>query len=317
MISWKLLILKIYKMKTYLVTGAAGFVGAALSKSLIEKGNKVVTIDNLSTGFEDSIPDGVVFYKGNVQDEIVIEKLEKYNFECIFHIAGQSSGEISYDDPVYDLQTNAQSTLLLLKLAQKTDCKKFIYASTMSVYGDNKEFVCEEDATEPKSFYGVGKLASEKYLKIFSNDIITTSLRLFNIYGPGQNMKNMRQGMVSIFLQQALTSNEIEVKGSLKRFRDFVYIDDVISAFLSAENRKSTEKKIYNIGTGIKHTVSQLIETISCNFEEDKIISQNSNTPGDQFGIYSNSNLAIKELNWKPKVSLNEGIKIMVEYYRK
>ncbi len=304
-------------MKTYLVTGAAGFVGAALSKCLIENGNKVVTIDNLSTGFEDSIPDGVVFYKGNVQDKIVVKKLEKYNFECIFHIAGQSSGEISYDDPVYDLQTNTQSTLLLLKLAQQTGCKKFIYASTMSVYGDNKEFVSEKDATEPKSFYGVGKLASEKYLKIFSDDIVTTSLRLFNIYGPGQNMKNMRQGMVSIFLQQALTSNQIEVKGSLKRFRDFIYIDDVVSAFLKAENRKSKDKKIYNIGTGIKHTVSELIEIISSNFQDNKIIIQNSNTPGDQFGIYSNSNLAIKELKWKSNVSLKEGIKIMVDYYRK
>jgi UDP-glucose 4-epimerase len=304
-------------MKTYLVTGAAGFVGSKLSKKLLEKDNIVVTVDNLSTGFESAIPRGVIFYKGNVQDEIVIEKLEKYKFDCIFHIAGQSSGEISYDDPIYDLQTNAQSTLLLLKLAQKTGCKKFIYASTMSVYGDNKEFVCEEDATEPKSFYGVGKLASEKYLKICSNDIVTTSLRLFNIYGPGQNMKNMRQGMVSIFLQQALTSNQIEVKGSLKRFRDFIYIDDVVSAFLSAENRKSKEKKIYNIGTGIKHTVSQLIETISSNFEENILISQNSNTPGDQFGIYSNSNLAIKELNWKPNVLLKEGMEIMVDHYRK
>ena len=304
-------------MKTYLVTGAAGFVGSKLSKKLLEKDNIVVTVDNLSTGFESAIPRGVIFYKGNVQDEIVIEKLEKYKFDCIFHIAGQSSGEISYDDPIYDLQTNAQSTLLLLKLAQKTGCKKFIYASTMSVYGDNKEFVCEEDVTEPKSFYGVGKLASEKYLKICSNDIVTTSLRLFNIYGPGQNMKNMRQGMVSIFLQQALTSNQIEVKGSLKRFRDFIYIDDVVSAFLSAENRKSKEKKIYNIGTGIKHTVSQLIETISSNFEENILISQNSNTPGDQFGIYSNSNLAIKELNWKPNVLLKEGMEIMVDHYRK
>ena len=123
-------------MKTFLVTGAAGFVGAALAKKLINNGHKVVTVDNLSTGFENSIPEGVVFYKGDVQDSSLIEKLHKYSFDCIFHIAGQSSGEISYDDPVYDLQTNTQSTLLLLKLAEKVNCKKFIYASSMSVYGD-------------------------------------------------------------------------------------------------------------------------------------------------------------------------------------
>ena len=108
----------------FLVTGAAGFIGSAVAKHLINEGNEVVTIDNLSTGFEENIPNGVKFYKGKCQDEKIINQLESYRFDAIFHIAGQSSGEISFDDPVYDLQTNAQSTLLLLKLALKTNCKK-------------------------------------------------------------------------------------------------------------------------------------------------------------------------------------------------
>ena len=170
-------------MKTILVTGAAGFIGAAVAKRFLDEGHKVVTIDNLSTGFKHSIPEGVEFYQGDCQDKNVVEQLEKFSFEAIFHIAGQSSGEISFDDPVYDLQTNAQSTLLLLKLAIKTGCKNVIYASTMSVYGDKPDAPVHEDTTlATKSFYGVGKIASEHYLRIYTQfGINSTALRLFNV----------------------------------------------------------------------------------------------------------------------------------------
>ena len=164
----------------------------------------------------ENIPEGVTFIQGDCQDEQTIQSLEKYEFEAIFHIAGQSSGEISFDDPVYDLQTNAQSTLLLLKLALKVGCKKFVYASTMSVYGDKPDAPVEEDTTlNPKSFYGVGKVASEHYLRIYAQyGVNSVALRLFNVYGPGQNMENLRQGMVSIFLAQAFENKHIHVKGS-------------------------------------------------------------------------------------------------------
>ena len=304
-------------MGTFLVTGAAGFIGSSLAKKLVDQNNTVVTVDNLTTGIKQNIPNKVIFYQGNCQDFKIIDKLEKYSFDAIFHIAGQSSGEISFDDPVYDLQTNTQSTLLLLELAKKIGCKKFIYASTMSVYGDQANKPVElDERTLPKSFYGVGKLASEKYLKINSDILNCTVLRLFNIYGPGQNMNNMKQGMVSIFLQQALKSDQILVKGSLNRFRDFIYIDDVISAFIKAEKNNADGFKIYNIGTGIKTTVSDLLNIICSNFHERKSIIQQSNTPGDQFGIIANIDNAEKGLNWKPSYKLKDGLKKMIKYYK-
>jgi UDP-glucose 4-epimerase len=303
-------------MKTYLVTGAAGFVGAALSQKLIDKGNKVITIDNLSTGFEKSIPKGVVFYEGNVQDALLIKKLEKYNFDCIFHIAGQSSGEISYDDPVYDLQTNTQSTLLLLKLAEKTKCKKFIYASSMSVYGDYlKMAVNEEELLKPKSFYGVGKMASENYLRIYQNHGIScTSLRLCNIYGPGQNMSNMRQGMVSIFVKQAIKDRKIVVKGSKDRFRDFIYIDDVVSGFCELEKRDFSEYKCYNLTNNKKITVQELTLEIKNVVGKDVTIHYDGSTPGDQFGVYGDNNNILNETNWIPKTSFKEGLIKMINW---
>jgi UDP-glucose 4-epimerase len=301
-------------MKTYLVTGAAGFVGAALATFLIKNGNKVVTVDNLSTGFESSIPDGVVFYKGNVQDKSLIEQLEKYTFDCIFHIAGQSSGEISYDDPVYDLQTNTQSTLLLLKLAKKVHCRKFIYASSMSVYGDFLNgSVNEEVKLFPKSFYGIGKMASENYLRIYEeHEISCTSLRLCNIYGPGQNLSNMRQGMVSIFVKQALSDNKIVVKGSKDRFRDFIYIDDVVRGFYELEKRNTTTYECYNLTSNEKTTVGELTSIIKDVVGNNTKILFDGSTPGDQFGVYGDNSKVLRETNWKITINLREGLSKMI-----
>lgn len=302
-------------MAHYLVTGAAGFIGGAVAKRLLDEGHKVVTIDNLSTGFKDAIPLGVEFFQGNCQDVKIVSQLEKYAFDAIFHIAGQSSGEISFDDPVYDLQTNAQSTLLLLKLALKTNCKKFIYASTMSVYGDKPdEPVKENTILNTKSFYGVGKIASEHYMRIYEQyGITSTALRLFNVYGPGQNMENLRQGMVSIFLAHAIKDKHIQVKGSKDRFRDFVYIDDVVDAFIKAYNRQGVFQAL-NISTARKSSIEFLINLMQQNLPFEISVEYSGSTPGDQFGIVGAVSKAKEELEWASSISLEKGIKRMCNW---
>ena len=251
--------------KRYLVTGAAGFIGSRIAAALLQRGCEVVTIDNLSTGKRENVPDGCVLIEGDVFARKIIDSLEQHRFDGILHIAGQSSGEVSFDDPVYDLQTNAQSTLMLLDYAKKTGCRNFLYASSMSTYGDHENpLVDEESKTQPKSFYAVGKLASENYMRIFTGfGIQCTALRFFNVYGVGQNMDNLRQGMASIFLAMALKDRHVLVKGSKDRFRDFVYIDDVVDAVLKALHREQGEAfEVYNVSTGIPQTVETIIETI-------------------------------------------------------
>ena len=286
-----------------LVTGAAGFIGSAIVRKLIREGNTCTTIDNLSTGDVCQIPKGCKFIHGSVADKLLIDSLKNEKFDVIIHIAGQSSGEISFDDPVYDLQTNTQSTLLLLKLAQEINCKKFIYASSMSVYGEQNPPVCNEDTlTIPKSFYAVGKLASENYMRIFAEQGITcTALRFFNVYGVGQNLKNLRQGMASIFLAMAIKNKHIHVKGNKDRFRDFVYIDDVVEAVMKAMNR-TEGYQVYNVCTGVPTTVESVVDIIRQNLSYNVTVEYSGGTPGDQFGIYGNNEKIMKELQWEPNI---------------
>ena len=300
-----------------LVTGAAGFIGAALARRLLSMGIEVVTVDNLSTGYIQNVPKGVTLIKGDVADPEIYDALKQYRFSAVYHIAGQSSGEVSFDDPVHDLRTNTQSTLLIVKLCRAIRCERLIFASTMSVYGDqNSSPVAETVGCTPKSFYGVGKHASEQYLRIYNgSELATTSLRLFNVYGPGQNMENLRQGMVSIYLAQALKEKKILVKGSKTRFRDFVYIDDVVDCFVSCLNNEASIGQEINIGTGRKTTVEQLLELIKGKFKHEIPVTYKGETSGDIDGIYADITKMKMIFGDSERVSLDEGIGRMYQFY--
>jgi len=306
-------------MPKYLVTGGAGFIGSAIAKKLLQDDNEVYIIDNLNTGYLENVPNEAKFIDGDFSKDETISKLNNIKFDVIFHIGGQSSGEISYEDPEYDLNTNTLSTLKLLQYCVKTGCKKFIYASTMSVYGEqkDKEQFSEEDEVNPKSFYAVGKLASEKYMDIFSKQfgIDFVALRYFNVYGVGQNLENMKQGMVSIYLKQFLDDKfkEVEVKGDLNRFRDLIYIDDVVDITIEASKNEQFKNSIINIGTGKKTRVKDILELIQKYTQSHKKVMITDGTPGDQFGIYANNEL-LKSLYQKELIRFEDGVQKMIEW---
>jgi UDP-glucose 4-epimerase len=298
-------------VEKYLVTGVAGFIGAAVAAALLRQGHEVTGLDNLSTGFCDNIPPGVEFFEGNCQDDMLYTKiLAGRRFDAVLHIAGQSSGEVSFDDPASDLRTNTESTLRLLTFALRSGCRRFLYASSMSVYGLQPDAPVRETApAAPLSFYGVGKLASEHYLRLYEQyGIGSTCLRLFNVYGPGQNMGNMRQGMVSIFMAMMLKDRHIQVKGSPERFRDFVYIDDVVSAFLACLRRRDSIGRVLNIGGSGKVLVGELVEKLRSRSSVPVTVEYAGSTAGDQHGIYADGALAQAYLGYSPQVALDEGL---------
>ena len=303
----------------YLVTGGAGFVGSAIASKLISQGHHVTIIDNLSTGYISNVPKKALFIEGDTFCQATIDKINSVKFDAILHIAGQSSGEISFEDPIYDLNCNTSSTLLLLNYAVSTGCTRFIYASTMSVYGEQKgkEQFSELDETNPKSFYAVGKLASEKYMKIYKEqyNIDFTSLRYFNIYGAGQNLENLKQGMVSIYLKQFIDNkfDVVEIKGSTNRFRDLSYVDDISDVTIESINNRSFYNEIINVGSGIKTTIETMLELMKKYLNSDKEIKITQGTPGDQHGIYANNDKLMKIYN-KEFVKFEDGLKMMINW---
>lgn len=294
-------------MKKILITGVAGFIGSKVAKKFAASGFDVIGIDDLSTGLEKNIPQNIEFIQLDLTEKNCINSLPS-GCEKILHLAGQSSGEISFDNPVLDLEKNTVSTLNLIKYGILNRSEKMVYASSMSVYGAVEDKAISESVRcSPLSCYGVGKLASEEYLKIYNKQLPAIAMRMFNVYGPGQDMNNLRQGMVSVFIAQAIKNKKIEIKGSLDRFRDFIYIDDVVESWYQAAQVSQSEFLKLNVATGVKTTLHTLIQQI---VKQDPAVEffVKGSTPGDQSGIYANNNLMKSILNIKSTESLENGI---------
>ena len=294
--------------KTVVVTGVAGFIGSRVAARMAAEGFEVVGVDDLSSGKQSNVPSSIDFIQGNLADTQTISKLPK-SAELVLHLAGQSSGEMSFDDPVADLEKNTISTLNLIRYGIAVNASKLVYASSMSVYGNVPDApIGEDEHVAPLSCYGVGKLAAENYLNVFCKQLPSVSLRMFNVYGPGQDMTNLRQGMVSIYLAQALRSKHIVVKGSLDRFRDFIYIDDVVDAWFRVATLEDIGSNTINIATGARTTVAQVLEAVQSHVAGTTVEVADS-TPGDQNGIYADTTRMRSLLGMSDLVKLADGIK--------
>lgn len=307
-------------MKRYIVTGGAGFIGAHLANRLIRKGHSVTVFDNLSTSRIENINSGADFIQGDISRPEDIEKLPIEGVEGVFHLAAQSSGEKSFEDPYTDSQSNVGGTLLLLAWCLKHKVRRFIFTSTMGVYGMSCDYPLPE-TTEcvPKSFYGIGKLAAENYVNLYGIlGLDITILRPFNVYGPGQNMENMQQGMASIYMAYLLKDEPIIVKGNLDRFRDQTYIDDIIDAAILCLENPAAINQTYNIATGKKTTIRMLIDDMLrvSGKPGDYPVTVSGGTDGDIFGCFADVSRSERELGWTSKYDLKTGLSKMYRYYK-
>ncbi len=298
----------------YLITGGSGFIGSELAKNLAKnKKNKIYILDlEIKNKVFKKKQNNLKFINGDIREKKFFKKLMSIKFETIYHLAAQTSAELSEKNPLNDIQTNLIGTFNVCKFAKLNKSKKIIFSSSMAVYGNDNYNKSENSTCNPVSYYGITKLASENIIKkLISNKIKYKIFRLFNVYGPGQNLKNMYQGMVSIYLAQALKTKSVEVKGSLHRRRDCIYIDDVIKILIS---NKCKFNNIYNVGTGLSISVKKIINQISKKLNKKINIKKLKSTKGDIF--ISQANIKkIEQTGLKPNIKFDYGIKKMIGYY--
>ena len=202
-----------------LVTGGEGFIGKKLVNRLIKEGHNVTSLDKTESA--DIVAD-------LSKEDLFFDAID-WDIDYIFHLAAQSGGYYSLKNPYTDGKWNCLGTINVVKLAQKLKVKKLVYISSMAIYG-NQELVSEEHSKhDPISFYGVSKFTGELYTKLINehSNIPYTIFRLFATYGSGQDLKNKHQGILSIYLDQALNKDTIEITGSEDRVRELVHVDDV------------------------------------------------------------------------------------------
>ena len=286
--------------KNILVTGGCGFIGRNLVNKLKDLGYNVIICD-----FNAKSPD----YNFDISNYENFQEITE-DIDLIYHIAGQSYGYKSLVEPELDLDWNAKGTLNVCRFAKERKVKKIIYTSTMAVYGEG-DWLKETDELNPLSNYAISKLYGETCIKQFSQfGIDYTIFRVFNTYGPGQNLTNGRQGVAAVFVQQVINGNKVDVTGSLQRYRDLTYIDDNINALLLGMDGR-TSKEIYNICSKMKVTIEYLIDKFieysgrNRNLFDVKNVGEHD---GDQFGN-TGDNTKLKSLGWIPTVDIDEGLK--------
>lgn len=304
-------------MPRALVTGGAGFIGGHLAEALLAEGWDVLVADDMSTGDPRNVPAAADLVEMDLAASGAAARLPPGPYSAVCHLAGQSSGEKSFDDPVRDLDANARSTIALAVWASEQQIPLLVQASSMGVYGDPERHpVAEDTDPRPISFYGASKLAAEHAVAV-APGVRGISLRMFSIYGPGQDLLEMRQGMVSIFLAMALRGEPIQVRGPLDRIRDFVYVDDCVEAWLRAV-ASSDASGPFNVGTGVGTSIRGLLSAMleQLGDPDHPVEELEVRTPGDQFAMSAATERAARVLGWTASTDLRTGLEAMLRWAR-
>jgi len=318
-----------FQGKRVLVTGGLGFIGSNLSIRLMELGARVTIVDNMMPRLGGNlfnvkaILDQIQINFSDVRDEHSMDYLVK-DQDFIFHLAGQVNHVDSIRNPIQDLDINCRGTLVLLESCRKYNREvKVIFSGTRGEYGASVKLpVGEDHPTNPKGIYAVTNLSAEKMVLVYDDvhKISGTCLRITNTYGPRHQMAHDEYGVFNWFIRKAIDDEVIPVFGDGHILRDFLYVDDLVDCFLQVAACPTAFGEVFNVGTGVPISFIDLAKKIVEVAGSGKVAfteftkERKEVEPGD---YYTDISKVRKVVGWAPKISLEEGLRKTVKFYRK
>ncbi len=305
-----------------LVTGGAGFIGSHVADRLLEEGCEVHIVDDLSGGVRENVPEGATFHELDIRSPQVAELFAEHEFAALCHLAAQMDVRKSVADPRFDADVNVLGLLNLLEAGRKAGLEKVAFASTGgAIYGEPDPTVNdggpqpESHPTRPMSPYGITKLVSEHYLRFYAQTygLDYAALRFGNVYGPRQNPHG-EAGVVAIFAQRLLRGEPVTINGEGTQTRDYVFVGDVVRAFVAALGRDGSG--VFNVGTGVETDVNALFRHINHFTGADAEEVHGPAKPGEQQRSVLDISHTSEALDWRPEVDVETGLGRTVEWFK-
>lgn len=317
------------KQKTFLVTGGAGFIGVNISLKLLELGQKVVVLDDLSTGKRENIEKieasseamsgSFTFIQGDIRDKVVCMQAAN-DVDYVLHNAALGSVPRSINDPVTSTEVNLMGTVNMLTAAKENKVRKFVYASSSSVYGDIEGLPKVEGREgSPLSPYATGKLADEIFAANFHRvyGLPVVGLRYFNIFGPMQDTESAYAAVIPIFVKELLAGRAPVINGDGETSRDFTFVDNAVQANIRAAlSGDKASGKSFNIACGKRATLNELFSKIAALLGKDIKPVYGTERPGDVRHSLADISLARTLMGYDPEVDFERGLELSIEWYR-
>jgi nucleoside-diphosphate-sugar epimerase len=314
-----------WKGVSVLVTGGAGFIGSNLVEKLVQLGAKVRVLDDFSTGKQENIAHllkrgAIELIEGSLTEPEVVKRAVS-GVEFVFHQGAIPSVVRSVEDPLTTHQVNTTGTLLLLLTCRDAGVRRVIFASSSSVYGDTPTLPKREDMTpNPKSPYALSKLVGEHLCRLFWElyGLETVSLRYFNIFGPRQDPTSQYAAVIPRFITSLLRNEPPTIYGDGEQTRDFTFVENCVQANLLAATKPNIAGEVFNVGAGKQTSVNELFRLIRSLVGADHIEPIYAPPrPGDVRHSLADITKARQLLGYEPSVSLEEGLRITVEWFRR